>query len=74
MIQGWQALPQGSKELRNSPIALKDDDDNDVLRQQVPGEPVCVFNGHVYVNGSLVVSASRHLKCLHGIWVETGPS
>ena len=61
-------------ELPNSPVALEDDLDTDVLRQQVPGEPVCLFNGHAYVNGSLVVSGSRHLKCVNGIWVETGPN
>jgi hypothetical protein len=61
-------------ELRNSPIAFEDDDETDVLRQQVPGEPVCLFNGHAYVNGTLVVSGSRQLKCVHGICVETGPS
>jgi len=61
-------------ELRNSPIALEDDLDTEVLRQQVPGDPVCLFNGHVYVNGSLVVSGSRHLKCVNGIWMETGPN
>ena len=61
-------------DLRNSPIAFEDDVDTEVLRQQVPGEPVCLFNGQAYVNGSIVVSGSRHLKCVHGIWVETGPT
>jgi hypothetical protein len=61
-------------DLRNSPIAFEDDEDTQVLRQQVPGEPVCLFNGHAYVNGTRVVSGSRHLKCVHGIWMETGPT
>ena len=72
-----RSLPQvgvQDPELRNSPIALEDDEETDVLRQQVPGEPVCLFNGQAYVNGTFVVSGSRHLKCVHGIWVETGPT
>ena len=32
-------------ELKNSPIAEEEDEDTDVIRQQVPGEPVCYFNG-----------------------------
>jgi len=30
-------------ELKNSPIAEEEDEDTDVIRQQVPGEPVCWF-------------------------------
>jgi hypothetical protein len=58
-------------ELRNSPIALDDDEDTDVLRQQVPGEPVCLYNGHAFRDGTIVASGSRRLKCVHGIWVDT---
>ena len=35
-------------ELQNSPIAEEEDEDTDVVRQQVPGEPVCHFNGTSY--------------------------
>ena len=39
-------------ELRNSPIAQEEDEDTDVVRQQVPGEPVCWFNGRDYRDGA----------------------
>lgn len=59
-------------ELRNSPIAEEEDEDTDVVRQQVPGEPVCYFNGTEYQNGTYVVSGAQVLKCTFGVWVETG--
>jgi len=58
-------------ELRNSPIAEEEDEDTDVIRQQVPGEPVCLFNGTEYKNGAYVVSGTRLLQCNYGIWVES---
>ena len=42
------------------------------MRQQVPGEPMCWFNGTGYEHGSYVVSGAQVLKCSYGIWVETG--
>ena len=59
-------------ELRNSPIAMEEDEDTDVVRQQVPGEPVCWFNGRDYRHGAWVRSGSLLLKCNHGVWVEAG--
>lgn len=59
-------------ELRNSPIAEEEDEDTDVLRQQVPGEPVCLFNGTEYKHGTYVASGSQLLKCSYGVWVESG--
>ena len=59
-------------ELRNSPIAEEEDEDTDVVRQQVPGEPVCYFNGGEYPHGAFVASGSQLLKCSYGIWIESG--
>ena len=69
------SLPQvGAQdpELENSPIADEEDEDTDVVRQQVPGEPVCFFNGTSYKNGQFVASGSQVLKCSYGVWVESG--
>ena len=59
-------------ELRNSPIAVEDDIDTDVVRQQVPGEAVCWFNGSEFRNGDFVASGSQVLRCSYGVWVEAG--
>jgi hypothetical protein len=61
-------------ELENSPIAEEEDEDTDVIRQQVPGEPVCYFNGRKYQHGTYVASGSQLLKCSYGIWMEQGSS
>ncbi len=59
-------------ELPNSPIALEEDEETDVLRQQLPGEPFCVFNGQEFPDDTVVASGSRVLRCVHGLWVESG--
>ena len=59
-------------ELRNSPVADEEDEDTDVVRQQVPGEPECFFNGKSYRNGEFVLSGSQLLKCSYGVWMEEG--
>lgn len=59
-------------ELANSPIAEETDEDFEVLRQEVPGEPVCLFNGVAYPHGSLVCSGNALLRCDYGIWVRQG--
>ena len=59
-------------ELENSPIAAEDDVDTGVMRQQVPGEPVCYYNGSSYKHGQFVASGSQVLKCSYGVWVESG--
>jgi hypothetical protein len=42
------------------------------VRQQVPGEPVCFYNGAEYSHGSFVASGSQVLKCSYGVWVDAG--
>ncbi|HEY7639847.1 MAG TPA: hypothetical protein VH814_08990 [Steroidobacteraceae bacterium] len=59
-------------ELRNSPIAQELDEDIDTLRQQVPGEPVCYFNGRSFPNGRAVSSGGQVLRCRYGVWVDAG--
>jgi hypothetical protein len=59
-------------ELRNSPIAEEEDLDTDVVRQQVPGEAVCWFNGAEFRNGAFVASGSQVLVCSYGVWVDAG--
>ena len=59
-------------ELRNSPIAEEEDEDTDVVRQQVPGEPVCWYNGRDYRNGAYVRSGTQLLKCSYGVWQDSG--
>jgi hypothetical protein len=59
-------------ELHNSPIAEEEDLDTDVVRQQVPGEAVCWFNGTEFRNGEYVASGSLVLRCNYGIWVDAG--
>jgi hypothetical protein len=59
-------------ELRNSPIAEEEDLDTDVVRQQVPGEAVCWFNGAEFRNGDFVASGSLVLRCSYGVWIDAG--
>lgn len=58
--------------LRNSAIAAELDEEADTLRQQVPGEPVCYFNGQSYSNGAFVTSGGQVLRCRYGVWAESG--
>jgi hypothetical protein len=60
-------------ELRNSPIAQEFDEDADTVRQQVPGGPVCYYNGREYANNTYVRCADQLLRCRYGVWVEEGP-
>ena len=51
MLQRHSSLQQvGAQdpELPNSPIAQEEDEDTDVVRQQLPGVPVCLFNGREF--------------------------
>jgi hypothetical protein len=59
-------------ELSNSPIAEELDDASDTIRQQVPGESVCYFNGGEFAHDALVASGSQVLKCRYGVWVDMG--
>ena len=61
-------------ELNNSPIAEESDSESEVLRQEVPGEPVCYFNGQSFATGTYVKSGTSLLKCDYGIWMPAGPS
>lgn len=61
-------------ELNTSPIAEEGEEDTEVLRQEVPGEPVCYFNNKSYNNGTCVKSGTSLLKCNYGIWIPAGPA
>ncbi len=61
-------------QLRNSPIAEEEDEDTDVVRQQLPGEPVCYFNGKAFPHGAYVASGPQLLKCSYGVWLDAGSS
>jgi hypothetical protein len=59
-------------ELKNSPIADEGDEDFDVLKQELPGEPVCLFNSAHYSHGRYVCSGGTLLRCDRGIWKREG--
>jgi len=61
-------------ELRNSPIAQELDEDVETLRQQVPGGPVCYFNGRSFAHGRYVSSGGQVLRCRYGVWIDAGSS
>ena len=61
-------------ELRNSPVAQELDEEIETLRQQVPGDQVCYYNGQSYPHGEYVESGGQVLKCVYGVWVEAGPA
>jgi len=53
-------------------VGAPDHEDLEVLRQEVPGEPVCVFNNTRYPAGERVCSGDALLRCDYGIWVREG--
>ena len=59
-------------EHNTSPIADEGDDEFEVLKQEVPGEPVCYFNGIQYQNNKFICSGDTLLRCEHGIWRREG--
>ena len=59
-------------ESNTSPIAEENDDETVVLKQEVPGESVCYFNGESFPTGSYVKSGNELLKCDYGIWMPAG--
>ncbi len=61
-------------ELNTSPIADETYDEIEVLRQGMPGEPVCYFNNKSYKTGAYVKSGTSILKCDYGIWIPAGPA
>ncbi len=58
-------------ELRSSPIAMEMDEESDVLKQEVPGEPACYFNDIAYQHGDYVNSGGMLLRCDRGVWVQS---
>jgi hypothetical protein len=59
-------------EQKNSPIAMESDDESQLLRQEIPGEGVCFFNGEAFEQGTLVQSGATILRSDRGIWVPVG--
>jgi hypothetical protein len=59
-------------EAKMSPIAEESDEEYEVLKQEVPGDPVCYFNSTPYKNGQNVCSGHERLHCNYGIWVRMG--
>jgi hypothetical protein len=59
-------------ERNNSPVAVETDEEYEVLRREVPGEPVCYFNDQSLKHGSFVCSGSTLLRCDYGLWVRSG--
>lgn len=70
--RGMQDVGAQDPELKNSPIAEEMDEDSRYLREEVPGESVCYFNGKAYRDGALVKSGESVLRCDSGIWVDVG--
>jgi hypothetical protein len=59
-------------ELRNSPVAEELDDEAEVLKQELPGEPVCYFNNQEFNSGDYVCSGNALLQCDYGVWMRSG--
>lgn len=59
-------------EQKNSPIAAETDEETQLLRQEIPADAVCYFNGEAFESGALVQSGSLMLKCDRGIWMPIG--
>jgi hypothetical protein len=61
-------------ELKNSPIAVESDEESQLLREEIPGDAVCYFNGEEFSQYEVVQSGSLLLRCDRGIWVPLGSS
>ncbi|MDH5611117.1 MAG: DUF1496 domain-containing protein [Gammaproteobacteria bacterium] len=59
-------------ELNTSPIADENSSESEVLRQEMPGEPVCYFNNRSFPTGTYIKSGTSLLKCVYGIWEQAG--
>lgn len=59
-------------ELKSSPIAEEFDEDYDAIKQDVPGNPECYFNGSPYKNDESICSGSARLRCNDGVWMQAG--
>jgi hypothetical protein len=74
MTQQVRDLGAQDPELRNSPVAWESEEDTETLRESVPGEPTCFFNGSAYGQNTVIKSGSTLLRCDYGLWVPAGPS
>ena len=61
-------------ESKNSPVVEESDEDVETLRQAVPLQPFCYFNGESFSDGTVVKSGTILLRCSQGLWVHAGPS
>ena len=59
-------------EQKNSPIAAETEEETQLLRQEIPADAFCYFNGEAFQQDTLVQSGSLMLKCDRGIWVPVG--
>ena len=75
MSQSKNATEVGAPdpEYNTSPIAEESNDDTEILRSEVPGEPVCYFNDKRFATGDFIKSGTSLLKCDYGIWIPAGP-
>jgi hypothetical protein len=48
------------------------DEDAENLKQEVVGEPTCLFNDCSYAQGSHICSGGTLLRCDYGIWLQVG--
>jgi hypothetical protein len=55
-------------------VAWEADEDTATLREAVPDEAVCFFNGLAYTHDAVVKSGSALLRCDHGVWLPAGPA
>ncbi len=74
MSEGHKLPQLGAQdpELKNSPIAEEMDEESRFLREEVPEQSVCFFNGEAYDDGAFVRSGEAVLRCDKGIWVDVG--
>jgi hypothetical protein len=61
-------------EQKNSPIVVESEEESLFLREEVPGDAVCYFNGEEFSEHEIVQSGSLVLRCDRGIWVPLGSS
>lgn len=59
-------------EFNNSHFAEETDEKYEVLRREIPSEPVCYFNNQSHRHDSYVCSGSALMRCDYGIWVRMG--
>ena len=74
-MNGKIHLPQvgaPDPELKSSPIVEEFDEEYEVVKQQVPGEPECYFNSEMYKNDQSICSGSERLRCNYGVWMREG--